>query len=151
MSFSIENSTNQPNAFFDILPQDWQESIVPFWPSYHDSAQIMVLKKDTFVVGGGIVFSTVSPDTKIYESLAKSWFDLGYLYLGFLWIDEKYRNQKLGTLWLQEIINQNPLQKYWLTVEDENLIQFYSKNQFRLIQKIELPDLEEWLLVKDLC
>lgn len=151
MNYSFEEISRQAKAFFDILPQDWQDSIVPFWPEYQTNSQIWVIKQHEIIIGGGIVFSTVSPDTKMYEQLAQNWFDKGYLYLGFLWIDENYRNQKLGTLWLNELFRQNTNQKYWLTVEEEELISFYTKNQFQLIQKIELPQIKEWLLAKEVC
>jgi GNAT superfamily N-acetyltransferase len=150
MSFSFEEITDHAQAFFDILPPDWQEGIVPYWSEYKKSAQIMVLKKNGTILGGGIIFSSISPDTKIYADLAQSWFDRGCLYIGFLWIDEQFRNQKLGTKWLEEVFKLNLNQKYWLTIEEENLIRFYTQNQFRLIQKIELPEINEWLMAKDL-
>lgn len=151
MGLNFVDITDQAQAFFDIIPHDWQEDIVPYWPEYrlNERAKVMALIKNQVIIGGGIIFSSTSPDDDMDAGFAQSWFDQGYLYIGFLWIEKTFRNQKLGSLWLKNVFELDLNQKYWLTIEEENLIDFYVKNQFRLIQNIDDPDAREWLMVKE--
>jgi len=137
------------NAFFDILPEDWQESIVPFWANYEKNTRVFVLEENQKIVGGGLVFSTPSPDTKVYENLALTYFDSGYLYIGFLWISEEKRGLGLGSFWLQELFAQFPLQKFWLSIEETSLQNFYEKFGFKTIQSIELEQSTDWIMIRD--
>lgn len=149
MAIHLTESTQQAQRFFNILPPDWQESIIPFWPSYQNNARIFVLEKSVEVIGGGIVFSTVSPDTMPYQDEAQKWVDIGYLYIGFLWIDEKYRDQKLGSRWIQEVLKTFPQQAFWLTIDDLKLLPFYERNGFKLIKMVELESHNEWVLATE--
>ena len=148
MHSHFKNTTAQPERFFNILPEDWQEGIVPFWPEYQHTARIYTLETPSEVLGGGIVFASVSPDTMLYKKEAQSWFDRGFLYIGFLWITEKHRGKNLGSEWLQELNKLFPNQKLWLSIEEEGLLAFYEKNGFRLVKKINADAGEEWILVK---
>jgi GNAT superfamily N-acetyltransferase len=141
--------TETPENFFRILPDDWQESIVPCWPEYNDSTQIFVLEDKGEIVGGGLVFSKVSPDTLYYKEEAQRWFDSGYLYLAYIWVAEKHRGRKLGSVWLQNIHQHFTKQKFWLAIEDYNLVNFYALNGYRLVKEIQGEENPEWILVRD--
>lgn len=149
MPFSLTESTPDAKRFFSILPTDWQESIVPYWPRYQNTSQIFVLETSEEVVGGGIIFSTVSPDSWAYKEEAQEWLEKGYLYIGFLWISDKHRGQQLGSLWLQEVFKKFRNQPFWLTIDEFQLSDFYIRNGFKLVRKIELPGHDEWILVNE--
>ena len=145
LDITFKKLDSDPNRFFDLLPSYWQEEIVPYWAQYQDSASIYVLEEDNQVIGGGIVFSTCPPDIDYFKNDAKQWFDNGYLYLGFIWISEERRNRNLGSLWLKELKNKHPQQKYWLLIEEEKLHGFYRKNGFVLEITINNQGTSEWL------
>ncbi len=144
----FKDSTASPEQFFSILPPDWQDAIRPFWPGYEDTARIYILESDGEVLGGGIAFSAVSPDTMFYRDEAQRWFDEGYLYIGFLWVAEQHRGRQLGSMWLQELFLQFPGQRFWLAIEDYQLLPFYERNGFRLAKAVEGEWGPEWVLVR---
>lgn len=137
-------------AFFDILPTDWQESILPFWNEYKNSTRVFVLKQNDVIIGGGLVFSTPAPDTKAYEKLAQEYFDSGYLYIGFLWISEEKRGLGLGSFWLKELFVRFPKQKYWLSIEEIELESFYEKHGFKTVHRIDLETSTDWIMTREL-
>jgi hypothetical protein len=53
----------------------------------------------------------------------------------------------LASQWLTLLKNQDPTQKYWLTIEEEWLKHFYEKNGFVLIEESKDEDDKEWLYV----
>ena len=108
MAFQFEKLKSNPNQFFDILPGDWQDEIVPFWDDYINTASIYVIKEDSHVIAGGILFSTCSPDILYFKKEAQTWFKNGFLYIGFLWVAEDKRNNNLGSFWLDELKRQLP-------------------------------------------
>lgn len=144
MEYIFKQSFNQD--FFQLLPINWKNSIIPFWDDYIDNASIYLIYDDDKIIAGGIVFNTCSPDMMYNELEAEKWFDSGYLYLGFIWVVEEYRNKKIGSKWLQALINKFPAQKFWLTIDEENLAFFYIKNGFKLITSLKNDDDIEWLL-----
>ncbi|MBK8807307.1 MAG: GNAT family N-acetyltransferase [Bacteroidales bacterium] len=146
---NLIDTTAAPTNFFDILAQDWREDIESIWHKYAQSAKIYLLNDEKDTLGGGIVFSTVSPDMEYAKDEAQAWFDKGYLYLGFIWIAENRRSEGLGSIWLKKIYEQYPSTKFWLTIEDLDLIHFYKKNGFRFEKKLINNNNEEWLLVYD--
>lgn len=134
-------------TFFPLLPEIWQENIVPYWDQYKQNAKIYGLFEGAALMAGGIVFSTCSPDMRYNPAEAQTWLDQGYLYIGFLWVPEVYRGKRLGSAWLKLLMQDFPEQKYWLTVEEEELIQFYQKNHFNLIKSLKNGEDRDWLLV----
>ena len=144
----FKETTSNPNLFFDFLPLDWKDEIVPFWPDYQNSARIFILENDEGVLGGGIVFSTVSPDTIAFRDEAQQWYDAGYLYIAFLFISEKHRGQQLGSRWLQHIFQHFPNQPFWLSIEDTGLLGFYEKNGFVKMKEVQGKYGEEWILAR---
>lgn len=150
MEHCFKEITNKAERFFDILPADWQEGIAPYWSAYEHNARIFVLESAMEVVGGGIVFTTVSPDCQpAYKEEAQSWFDKGFHYIGFLWISEAHRDKQLGSKWLQHLFSHMPEQSFWLSIEDLRLSSFYNRNGFQLITKVELDYYPEWVMTKD--
>lgn len=148
-TMKFKETTTNPAKFFDILPPDWQEGIVPYWTDYQDTARIFILAKNEETLGGGIVFSTVSPDTMAYREEAQRWFDQGNLYIAFLFISEKYRGQQLGSEWLQLLYKRFPKQSFWLSIEEEGLVRFYEKNGFKVVKEVKGEAGPEWILVRE--
>ncbi|MBN2486711.1 MAG: hypothetical protein JXB34_12125 [Bacteroidales bacterium] len=142
--------TAKPDMFFEILPADWQESIVPYWPAYAGSTRIFVLEYAGDIVCGGLVFSQVSPDTLYYRSEAEKWFDNGYLYLAYIWVPEKFRGRKFGSKWLEFLHAQFKTQKFWLAIEDYNLVNFYSPSGYRLVKEISGEWGSEWIMARQI-
>lgn len=130
------NETKDYDTFLNILPPDWQESIMPFWEAYKDSTKCYVIFEHDKPIAGGLVFSKCSPDILYVKEEADEWFDKGYLYLGYIYVLENKRGQNLGSLWLLNLKKANPNQKYWLTIEDSVLHEFYAKNGFVKIKTI---------------
>ena len=97
------NYTTKAHAFFEMLPSDWQDTIVPFWNDLKSTTQLFVLYENETIIAGGLVFSKCPPDLFYYEKEANKWFEKGYLYLGFIFVDEKQRNRNLGSFWLENI------------------------------------------------
>ncbi|MFA5296954.1 MAG: hypothetical protein WC389_01960 [Lutibacter sp.] len=145
MDIQFSNATNSPEQFFNILPEDWKSLIVPYWDNYKDVAKIYILKDDDEVVAGGLVFSKSLPDMSDFERSLQYLFSQGYLYIGFIWVPEHKRNKQLASQWLTLLKNQDPKQKYWLTIEEEWLKYFYEKNGFKLIEESNDADDMEWL------
>lgn len=134
------------NQFFSILPEDWRSEIEPLWDKYKVDTGVYILKDNKKTIAGGLVFSTCSPDMLNREEEFQKWISQGYLYIGFLWVDEAYRGKSLGSMWLNELKNRNKHQKYWLTVEEESLVLFYQKNGFILVKELQKGENKEWLL-----
>lgn len=145
MNIQFINVTDCPEQFFNMLPEDWQVLIVPYWKSYKDVAKIYVLKENEEVVAGGLVFSKSLPDMSDFERAQQHLFSEGYLYIGFIWVPLHKRNRNLASQWLTLLKNQDPTQKYWLTIEEAWLKHFYEKNGFVLIEESDNADNKEWL------
>ena len=147
MYLKFTNATESPEQFFNMLPEDWQVLIVPYWESYKDVAKIYVLKENEEVVAGGLVFSKSLPDMSDFERAQQHFFKEGYLYIGFIWVPLDKRNKNLASQWLTLLKNLDPTQKYWLTIEEEWLKHFYEKNGFVLIEESDDAADKEWLYV----
>ena len=140
--------TSQPSVFFDFLPDDWRVEIELFWPEYAGNSHIFALAESQHVIAGGIVFSTVSPDTRGYEKIAREWFNRGYRYMGFIYVDEKRRKEGLGSLWVNRVRILHPDWKFWLAIDEFGLSYFYKKLGFEIIQEVQNGDQPEWILVE---
>lgn len=145
MNFEFKPLQSSAYLFFDILPKEWQDEIVPFWTGYEESADIYIIEDNNHIIGGGIVFATTPPDILYFKEEAKDWFDNGYLYIGFLWIAEVRRDKNLGSYWLDQLKKIDLNQKYWLLIEEERLHRFYQRNGFLLNKTIIHEKHPEWL------
>lgn len=135
--------------FFDLLPKDWQDSIVPYWRNYSESAKVYVLKKDGEICAGGIVFNSLPPEMEHFRKEVNYWLKRYYLYIGFIWVPEDKRKQNYGFEWLFNLKRQNPAQKFWLTTEEKQLKSFYIKNGFRYEKTLFYNEIEEDLFLYD--
>lgn len=139
--------TTNFEAFLNILPQDWQESLLPFWETYKPTTKIFVLKDNAQIIAGGLVFAQCPNDMLYAKTEADTWFKKGYLYLGYIYVLESRRNQNLGSIWLNKVKETMPNQKFWLTIEDLKLDAFYVKNGFKHVKTLQNSDSEEKLYV----
>ena len=139
----FKNYTTKAHLFFKMLPKDWQETIIPFWKELKQTSQVYVLVENNVIVAGGLVFSKYPPDMMYYESEANKWFEKGYLYLGFIYVDETKRNRNLGSLWLDSVKKEFPKNGFWLAIEDENLHKFYIRNEFEKVATVINGELNE--------
>jgi GNAT superfamily N-acetyltransferase len=144
----LTDYTEQADEFFQILPKDWQEQIVPYWNTYKQQTRVYVWLEGGQLIGGGLVFDNLSPDMEIHRNLLQKYLKPHMKYLGFIWINDSYRSQGLGKKWLQEIFVQHPQNGFWLSIEDENLKYFYSKLGFSVVEKLSHSDNEEWIMLK---
>lgn len=144
----LTDYTEQADQFFQILPKDWQDQIVPYWNTYKQQTRVYVWLEDGQLIGGGLVFDNLSPDMEIHRSLLQKYLQPHIKYLGFIWINDSYRSQGLGKKWLQEIFAQYPKNGFWLSIEDENLKYFYGKLGFSVVEKLTHSDNEEWIMLK---
>jgi GNAT superfamily N-acetyltransferase len=138
---------NKESRFFEILPEDWQKSILPYWKSLKKNALIYVLEQNNEIYAGGIVFSTKTPEMDAYKEEADYWFSKNYLYIGYVWVPLEQRNKNYGSLWLKTLLSQHQNQHYWLTTEDKKLKYFYEKLGFKHQKTINYNSAEEDLFV----
>lgn len=139
-AFTFRALKHNPEKFFEMLPLDWQNEIVPFWDDFKTDAKIYIIEDHATIVGGGIVFYRSPPNFDYFNLEAKTWFGKGYLYLGFIWIAEHQRNKNLGTFWLNQLKSKSIKQKYFLLTEEEHLQHFYEKNGFSRIKSVQNQD-----------
>ena len=137
----------EPNEFLKILPLDWQEFLEPFWDEIKPYTACYVMVDAGEILAGGLVFSKCPPDMLYAKSEANEWLELGYKYLGFIFVKESFRNRNLGSLWLKNLKATFPEQNFWLTIEDFKLDSFYTKNDFKLVKKLNNEGEEEGLYV----
>lgn len=140
--------TSQPSDFFNFLPEDWRVEIEPHWSDYAGNSHIFALAENHHVIAGGIVFSTVSPDTRGYEEIAKKWFGRGFRYMGFIYVDEYRRKEGLGSMWVNSVRMLHPDWKFWLAIDEYGLSEFYNKLGFEIVQEVQNGDQTEWILVE---
>ena len=137
---------NSQDLFFNILPQDWQDIIVPQWKNFKDSASIFIFKENEELIAGGIVFEKSHINMTPFEKEHQYLYAENYFYLGFIWVIPSKRNQQLASKWLTEIKKAYSNQKFWLTIEEEPLKYFYQKNDFKLIAESNDENYKEWVL-----
>lgn len=132
----LKNYNTKATVFFAMLPKDWQKAIVPYWERIKTTTQLYVLVEKGEVIAGGLVFHQCPPDMVFYKEKANYWFDKGYLYLGFIFVDPSRRQQNLGSKWIDMIKLLYPKQGFWLSVEDKKLDKFYVKNNFEKLETV---------------
>ena len=120
---------------------------MPYWQNYAEMAEIYTLEENGSIVAGGVIFKGLSEDVKDFQDEAKYWLNLGYFYIGYVWVVKSKRGQNLGSQWIKELLKYHPQTNFWLTIEEEKLKNFYLKNGFRLIKKLQKGDTMEWVLV----
>ncbi|TVZ57567.1 acetyltransferase (GNAT) family protein [Flavobacteriaceae bacterium MAR_2010_105] len=142
----LKNFTTKAHTFFNLLPIEWQDTIVPHWNDSKATTQVYVIVEQKVIVAGGLVFSKCPPDMMYYEKQAKKLFKKEYMYLGFIYVTPSQRGRSLGSLWLSKIKELYPKQGLWLAIEDQSLHRFYVKNGFEHIDTIVTPDQQQELV-----
>ena len=133
-------------SFFKILPEDWKDVIESVWDDYKKNANIYVFKNALDITAGGIVFRTAPPNMTDFEiGEWQKYVTANFHYIGFLFVDPKYRGKSLGSEWLTALKDQFPDQSYWLTIEEEGLRSFYEKNGFKCVSQSMDNDNPEWI------
>jgi GNAT superfamily N-acetyltransferase len=135
------------SVFMDLLPLDWQKGIKSIWKKNREHTLIYVLEQDNEICAGGIVFSALTTEMKAYKEEANYWFLKNYLYIGYVWVPEDKRNKNYGSLWLKNLLLEDPKQHYWLTTEEKQLRYFYEKVGFTYVKTIRCQDEEEELFI----
>lgn len=148
MDLQFAKSQNT-NAFFSILPLDWQEIIIPLWPKHQGSSTIYVIEHDQAIIAGGIVFSKTPPYATALEISYDYLFKRNYLYLGFIFVLPEYRGKNIASKWLYELKKTYSQCSFWLTIEELNLKSFYEKNGFKLIDSNINLNAAEWVMVSE--
>ena len=146
MEIEFNKIANSPAQFFNILPQDWQDIIVPQWDKFKNSSSIYVFKENEELIAGGIVFENGHPNRTSFEKKHQYLYTENYFYIGFVWVIPSKRNQQLASKWLSEIKKAAINQKFWLVIEEESLKYFYQKNDFKLIAESNAKNNKEWVL-----
>lgn len=145
MDLEFLNFNKIPQKFFNLLPPDWQEIIVPQWENYKNTSSIYVFKENNELIAGGIIFEKSHPNMTDFEKEHQYLYDENYFYIGFVWVIPEKRNQQLASKWLAKLIEEHSNQKYWLTIEEETLKYFYEKNGFKMIAESENSESKEWI------
>ena len=97
-------------------------------------------------MAGGIVFRSAPPNMTDFEiGEGHKYVELGFKYIGFLFVDQKYRNQALGSKWLSALKEEFPNESYWLTIEEVGLKSFYEKNGFKCVSESKDSNNQEWM------
>ncbi|MGW8123749.1 GNAT family N-acetyltransferase [Roseivirga echinicomitans] len=144
----IIDISDVPEQFFEILPEDWKAELELNWDGFAPAAQVHGIKQNDVLIGGGVVFSGHTMETDNYPPIAEYFFDHGFLYIGYLWIAEKYRGRSLGDFWLKSISEMFPQNPFWLSIEDAGLAKFYLKNGFTLEREVMYSGGMDWIYVK---
>ncbi|PNQ73082.1 hypothetical protein C1T31_08820 [Hanstruepera neustonica] len=133
--------------FFELLPLDWQDNILPQWPQIQERSTIYVLASEEDILAGGIVFSEIIPEMEAYKTEAQYWFSQHYAYIGYVWVPLEKRHNNYGTLWLKNLLALDTQQGYWLTTEEPQLQYFYEKAGFQWVKTLRYDGVEENLFV----
>lgn len=144
----FEAISHRHQEFFRMLPPDWEEIIAAAWHKVKVTSTIYAILEEGSIIAGGIVFKEKLPEMTPFElKNGQPLFELGYGYIGFLWVSENRRNEQLGSKWLSLLKNQDQKQGFWLTIEEEGLKRFYEKNGFKTIAESEDQENREWLCI----
>lgn len=122
--------TQPPISFFDFLPEDWKEELLPQWDNLRSSSEVYTITIDCELICMGIVFKEVLPKLSLAEKRVQKMF-VNYSYIGYLYTLPKYRGQGFATKWFEFIKKQDPKRNFWLAIEESILIEFYSKHGFK--------------------
>lgn len=118
--------------FMHLLPLDWQEPLKAEGIGLDQKSQILGLYIRTELIGGGMVFKGLpTAATDFEKSHAAHLFKSIGNYIGFVWVRAEYRGMKLGSAWFLELFKRHPTKGFWLAIEDQNLVSFYTQLGFK--------------------
>lgn len=118
--------------FCKVIPQDWSEELLDQWDRIKHNTKIFGCFIQGKLVGGAILTSSVTSDVLDYESIATSYFNKNFYYLAYFFIDEKYRGQNVGKLWLSQFLLEHKQKSIWLSTDHERLFEYYLAQGFKL-------------------
>lgn len=136
-----------PSEFLALLPGDWRDPLEQWMRHHPGEPRFHVLRDDGKLLAGGALFNSVPPEMHAFEAQARDWLERGFGYLGFIWVIPSHRGQGLGSRWLLEMLASGLRAGYWLTVEEEKLVEFYRRCGFRSLGEIPGDSGPEWLLL----
>ena len=118
-----------PSEFFNILPQDWRDDLLPQWQDLEGTSDVFVVKYRADVISGGIVFHQMLPQLSAVEFQASMLFK-NVPYIGYIYTQPEYRSLGAASFWFHALFNRRKNQSYWLSIEDLRLSFFYQKFGF---------------------
>lgn len=125
---------NPTAEFFDFLPRDWQDELLPQWPRLLKSAKVYGLYPDNAqerIITVGIVFTQDLPQLTPYEKGIGNMLS-GYSYIGYVYTLPEYRGKGYASDWFTGLKLHFPKHNFWLTIEEPSLAGFYQKNNFEV-------------------
>lgn len=128
---------NPAAEFFDFLPRDWQDELLPQWPRLSKSAKVYGLYLDNAVeslITMGIIFSQDLPQLTPYEKTIKNLLS-DYYYIGYVYTLPEYRGKGYASQWFSGLIAHYSKYNFWLTIEEPVLADFYQKNNFKIFSE----------------
>ena len=130
---------NPTVEFFDFLPLEWQQELLPQWPALLKSANVYGLFRDNAqenLITMGIVFSQDLPQLTPYEKTIKNLLS-GYSYIGYVYTLPEFRGKGYASQWFSGLKTHYPKHNFWLTIEEPALADFYQKNNFEIFSGSE--------------
>ncbi len=135
-----------PSEFFNILPQDWRDDLLPQWQDLEGTSDVFVVKYRADVISGGIVFHQMLPQLSAVEFQASMLFK-NVPYIGYIYTQPEYRSLGAASFWFHALFNRRKNQSYWLSIEDLRLSFFYQKFGFSLYEFKE-QSIDEYIMIK---
>jgi GNAT superfamily N-acetyltransferase len=111
--------------------------------------ELFVITEKDRIVAGGMVFEGLPADMQVFDDDVRLYIEKGYLYIGYLFVDQAHRGKQLGSLWLTCIKGLYGGKGFWLTVEEPGLREFYEKNGFTWVKSLEKEGDSEELLLRE--
>lgn len=140
-------SENQLSVFLSVLPQDWKVELERTMLTYRGEWFLVLISFDKKVIGGGMLFKSLTEDVMMYQNVVKSLVEKGLQYIAYVWIDPEHRGFKLGNKWLDYVQKNIEARGFWLSIEDKGLVGFYEASGFRILKQVVGPNGLEWIMV----
>jgi GNAT superfamily N-acetyltransferase len=128
-TLELKNIHSPSLAFFHFLPTDWKLELFPQWPRLRNTCNVFALYETQVLQSVGIVFEHTLPKLSWLEQQARCYFSNG-LYIAYFYTLPEYRNQSRARYWMDAIKKYHTHRTIWLTIEDSNLVEFYTKLGF---------------------
>ena len=138
----FQKTLNPTAQFFDFLPIDWQNELLPQWNELSETAEVYGLYKDDSLdnlTTMGIIFKTQLPRLTPFEKAIQNALS-SYLYIGYVYTMPQFRGKGNASLWFDALKLQFPKVNFWLTIEEPELAEFYIKNDFKLFKGTRLDE-----------
>jgi GNAT superfamily N-acetyltransferase len=137
------------DSFTAAMPDDWPPYFQQCIAESRDAMELFVITEKDRIVAGGMVFEGLPADMQVFDDDVRLYIEKGYLYIGYLFVDQAHRGKQLGSLWLTCIKGLYGGKGFWLTVEEPGLREFYEKNGFTWVKSLEKEGDSEELLLRE--